>query len=156
MSTKAENIQSPVGRLKGCVNQWVTAGASRYILSILQGGYRIPFKQLPESVFLKNNKSARDNPSFVGSEIQSLLDKRCIVKVSERVFVVNPLTVACNKHGKPRLVLDCRHINHLLCAYKFKYEDVSVVRQLFREGDYAFVFDLKSAYHHVELFPPLW
>ena len=62
---------------------------------------------------------------------------------------MNPLTVAYNRHGKPRLVLDCRHINHLLCTYQFKYKDVSVVRQLFKTGDFTFVFDLKSAYHHI-------
>ena len=153
VSSKDENTQSPVGRLKGAANQWMVAGASRYILSVIQGGYRIPFKKLPESAVLRNNRSARDNPSFVGSEIQSLLDKRCIVEVSEKPWVVNPLTVAYNRHGKPRLVLDCRHINHLLCTYKFKYEDVSVVRQLFKTGDFTFVFDLKSAYHHISLFP---
>ena len=153
VSSKDENTQSPVGRLKGSANQWMVAGASRYILSVIQGGYRIPFKKLPESAVLRNNRSARDNPSFVGSEIQSLLDKRCIVEVSQKPWVVNPLTVAYNRHGKPRLVLDCRHINHLLCTYKFKYEDVSVVRQLFKTGDFTFVFDLKSAYHHISLFP---
>ena len=119
---------------------------------MVQGGYRIPFKQLPDRAYLKNNKSAKDNPSFVSLEISSLLEKQCIVKVSERPYVINPLTVAYNRNGKPRLVLDCRHINHLLCSYKYKYEDVSVAKQLFRQGDYAFCFDLKSAYHHIELF----
>lgn len=32
-------------------------------------------------------------------------------KVDSAPAVVNPLTVACGKGGKPRLVLDCRHIN---------------------------------------------
>ena len=151
LSNKSENIQSPVGRLKSCVSHWITAGANRYILSVIQDGYRIPFKELPESAVLRNSRSARDNPSFVSLEIQSLLEKGCVVEVSEKPFVVNPLTVAYNRHGKPRLVLDCRHINHLLCTYKFKYEDVSFVRQLLKKGDFAFVFDLKSAYHHVTL-----
>ena len=70
-----------------------------------------------------------------------MLEKGCVVEVSEKPFVVNPLTVAYNRHGKPRLVLDCRHINHLLCTYIFKYEDVSVVRQLLKKGDF-FVFVL--------------
>ena len=35
---------------------------------------------------------------------------------------------------------------------KFKYEDASVARDIFQEGDYVFTFDLKSAYHHVEIF----
>ena len=35
---------------------------------------------------------------------------------------------------------------------KFKYEDSAVAKDVFKEGDYAFTFDLKSAYHHVEIF----
>ncbi|MCG7876286.1 MAG: reverse transcriptase domain-containing protein, partial [Candidatus Thiodiazotropha endolucinida] len=152
LSSRSRDSKSPVGRLKMCANQWKSAGANGYILSVVQGGYRIPFKQLPDPVYLKNNKSARENPSFVSSEISSLLKKQCIVKVSDRPYVINPLTVAYNRNGKPRLVLDCRHINHLLCSYKYKYEDVSVVKQMFRKDDFAFCFDLKSAYHHIELF----
>ena len=152
LSNTITSNQSPVGRLKECVSQWEVAGTNDYILSVVKGGYRIPFKDLPDSVYLKNNRSARENPTFVSSEIKSLLEKQCIVKVSEQPYVINPLTVAYNRNGKPRLVLDCRHINHLLCSYKFKYEDVSVVKQLFKQGDYAFCFDLKSAYHHIQLF----
>lgn len=146
------NTESPVGRLKACKNQWIKAGANRYVLSVLEDGYRIPFTKLPESVCLKNNKTARENPSFVSAEIQRLTEKGCIVKVKERPWVVNPLTVAYNKKCKPRLVLDCRHINPFLCTFKFKYEDASVVRQLFEIGDFVFTFDLKAAYHHIEVF----
>ena len=137
---------------RSSTDQWIKAGAKRYVLSIVQEGYRIPFKKLPESTYLKNNKSARDNPEFVSAEIQRLLEKRCIERVTERPHVVTPLTVAFNRKGKPRLVLDCRHINSQLCTFKFKYEDVSVARQMFNAGDFVFVFDLKSAYHSIEIF----
>ena len=55
-------MQSPVGRLKGCANELMVAGASRYILLVIKGGYRIAFKKLPESAVLGNSRSARDNP----------------------------------------------------------------------------------------------
>ena len=55
--------------------------------------------------------------------------------------MINPLTVAENRSGKKRLVLDCRHILTLA--------DVSVGRDLFSAGDFLFKFDLKSAYHHI-------
>ena len=63
--------------------------------------------------------------------------------------VVNPLTVAQNKSGKLRLVLDCRHINKHLFQFKFKYENSEIAKVLFGEGDFLFTFDLKSAYHHI-------
>ena len=65
---------------------------------------------------------------------------------------MNPLTVAFNKSSKPRLVLDCRHINPHLFRYKFKYEDGNVARELLQKGDFIFSYDLKSAYHHITIF----
>ena len=58
---------------------------------------------------LKNNRSARDNPNFVSEEISNLLRKGVISESKNQPDMVNPLTVAYNKAGKPRLVLDCRH-----------------------------------------------
>ena len=36
---------------------------------------------------------------------------------------------------------------------KFKYEDISTLKTLFEPGEYFFSFDLKSAYHHVDIDP---
>lgn len=64
---------------------------------------------------------------------------------------MNPLTVAYGKSGKPRLVLDCRHINQYLIQYKFKYEDIQTAMEMFDLQSYLFCFDLKSAYHHISV-----
>ena len=66
---------------------------------------------------------------------------------------MNPLTVAVNKHGKKRLVLDSRHINLSLFKYKFRMEDAQIARYMFKRGDFAILFDLISAYHHISIFP---
>lgn len=84
-----------------------------YIRDIISHGYKIPFKTIPESVELKNNRSSLENVEFVSSEIESLLAKNCISEVSTKPSVVNPLTVAYNRSGKPRLVLDCRYVNFI-------------------------------------------
>ena len=109
---------------------------------------------MPEQIELKNNKSARDNTQFVKEEVKKLLAKGCVEKVEKRPTVANPLTVATNKSGKKRLVLDCRHLNKCLAKFKFKYEDVSVARQLFEKGTHLFSWDLHSAFHHISVFPP--
>ena len=70
-------------------------------------------------------------------------------------ITVNPLTVALNKSNKPRLVLDCRHINPHLHKYRFKYEDGKVVREVFDVGDFIFSSDVRSAYHHIDIFEEL-
>ena len=147
-SSETNTGKSPVGRLKKNLGQWRSIEASRFVLNVIQYGYRLPFFTIPSSVELKNNKSALDNAKFVSSEIQKLLDKGCVQEVREKPKVVNPLTVAGNKQ-KQRLVLDARHVNPHLFKYKHKYEDASTSRELFQKGDYIFSFDLKSAYHHI-------
>ena len=119
---------------------------------MLRSGYKLPFKTIPSHVELKNNKSSLDNSVIVNNEIEKLLKKGCITKFEDIPSVVNPLTVAFNKSNKPRLVLDCRHINLHLFKYKVKFEDQSVARDLFSNGYFLFSFDLKSAYHHIEIF----
>lgn len=101
---------------------------------------------------LDNNKSARDNVKVVCSEIQKLIDKGCVTEVKNVPFVVNPLTLAFNKTGKPRLVFDCRHINSCIHDFVFRMEDVKIAREIFQKGDFFISFDLKSAYHHFEIF----
>ena len=55
-------------------------------------------------------------------EIQNLLDKKCIYICKEVPHVVNPLTVAYNYSGKPRMVLDCRTINPGLYKENFAWK----------------------------------
>ena len=143
---------TPVGSLKICLSYWEEANVNAHIKDVIVQGYKIPFRTLPDSVQLRNNKSARDNPSFVKEEIQKLLGKGCISRVQIKPIFFNPLTVAYSKTGKARLVLDCRTINKHLMQVKFKYEDVSIAKQLFALGDYVFTFDLRSAYHHINIF----
>ena len=142
---------SPVGRLRNCIQRWVEITDDVYILNVIRFGYKLPFKVIPEQVFLKNNKSARENPDFVSKEISSLLQKGVISEVCEQPHVVNPLTVAYNRSGKPRLVLDCRHINPCLHLFKIKFDDINIAQNLFDKGTFVFTFDLKGAYHHIDI-----
>ena len=125
---------------------------SQYIHNVIEHGYKLPFKKIPDSVILKNNKSARDNMAFVMEEIQMLIEKRVISEVQSTPYLVNPLTVAYNRNCKPMLVLDCRHINDYLHQFKVKYEDISVAETLFDNNTFMYTFDLKGAYHHIDIF----
>ena len=60
--------------------------------------------------------------------------------------------VTTNDRSKKRLVLDLRHINPHLHKWKFKCEDVDTAVLLLNPGDFLLTFDIKSAYHHVEIF----
>ncbi|KAK3087671.1 hypothetical protein FSP39_008985 [Pinctada imbricata] len=150
--SNVEGNLSPFGRLSQHIDHWKEGGASEFILNVVREGYRLPFKEKPTHEVLKNNKSALDNPNIVSEEIDKLLVKKCIQEIDHVPKVVNPLTVAFNKAGKPRLVLDCRHVNKFLHDFKFRLEDVSTAREMFDKNDFLFGFDLKSAYHHIEIY----
>jgi len=145
-------IISPVGRLKDHIHEWRNIGASDYIIDNIDKGYKLPLKHNPENVLLTNNKTSRENVLFVSNEIEKLLKKGCISQVERKPHVVNPLTVAYSKSGKPRLVLDCRHVNPNLFQFRFKYEDSNTARKIFEKGDFVFSYDLSSAYHHLSIF----
>ena len=142
---------SPYNRLRNNKSKLKEAGANLYILEVIEEGYKIPFKAHPNVRRSKNNKSARDNPEFVKEEISKLLTKKCISEIQEEPHVINPLTAAYNKKGKPRLVLDYRNINNNLVKFRFKYEDIQMARQFFKKGMYMFSFDIRGAYNHLDI-----
>lgn len=83
-------------------------------MNVIKCGYAIPFKELPTSIILKNNKSSLNNADFVHGAVLELLDNGCIKEVDKPSFVVNPLTVSVNASGEKRLVLDLRHVNQFV------------------------------------------
>ena len=77
-----------------------------------------------------------------------------MVGVQEIPYICSPLSVVANTQGKLRLVLNLRYLNQFLWADRFKYEDLRVAMLMFQKGDYLFTFDLKSGYHHVDIYEP--
>jgi hypothetical protein len=63
-----------------------------------------------------------------------------------------PLTVSVNAKGKERLILDLRHVNEHIVLSKMKFEDVACAKQFLSSECFGFVWDLKSGYHHVDIF----
>ena len=58
----------------------------------------------------------------------------------------------CVNPGRWEKTFGTRHVNPHLFKYKFKCEDISTAQDLLGEGYYLYTFDIKSAYHHVEIF----
>jgi hypothetical protein len=65
-------------------------------------------------MFMKNNKSA------LKKAICDLIDSGCAYEVPFKPFIVNPLTVATNKSGNMRLILDLSVLNKFVNKEKFK------------------------------------
>lgn len=139
-------------RLKNSFEFWKNIGACNYVLDVINSGYKIPFVKEPESVFLKNNRSALEHSDFVEKAISDLVNANLVREVTEIPHCINPLTVSVNSTGKHRLILDLRHVNKQVLYSKFKFEDWKVASQFLTANSYGFVYDLKSGYHHLDIF----
>ena len=140
------------GKLRLCLSFWKTdLRASKFVTDTIEYGYKIPFDTVPPPFYSRNNKSSLDHPDFVEGAISELIQNRCAVEVQQRPYCCNPLTVAQGK--KLRLVLDLRHPNQFVLQSKFKYEDLTHIAQVLDTEQFYFSFDLKSGYHHVDIFP---
>ena len=97
---------------------------------------------------LANNRSARERPEFVRAELARLEKLGCIVKVSQRPRVVNPMSVVYS--NKWRLVLDgSRGLNPYCTARRTRLEDLSHIGRTVRKGDFMVVNDHDSGYWFV-------
>ena len=141
------------GRLRKFLSQWKQINAPQFILENIEFGYKLPLLTIPAPRIFRNNKSALDERLFVEDAIHSLLFLNCIVELADSPGIINPLSVSKQKSGKKRLILDLRYINRHLYKSKFKCEDLSVAKEVLRPGDFMSSFDLKSGYHHIDIFP---
>ena len=141
---------SVVGRLRSHVNYWKAFGCSEYIISVIMKGYVIPIKGEILPADLANNRSSREEPEFVQSAIDELLESGAIEELENPPLVTNPLTVA-KKGQKLRLVIDLRHLKKQVVFTKCKFEGLETAIQFLRQKGYMTSFDLKSGYHHVDI-----
>ena len=100
---------------------------------------------------IENRSSTRRQDSFVEGAISELMSRGCLREVSDYPQFWNPLHVAVQSSRKLRLMLDLTHLNKFVVKKSVEYEDLRTVLQLFSPGMFVFSFDLKSAYHHVDI-----
>ena len=84
---------------------------------------------------------------MVKRAIGDLVFTGVVIEVDIVPKVVNPLSVSVNSSGKDRLILDLRHVN----LTKFKYEGVKEAKVYAANKKYAFKFDLRHGYHHLDM-----
>ena len=135
-------------RLKASSKFWTEVlHAKPPVIDWIQDGYKLPLLSLSPVFYQANHKSAIDNHEYVSEAIQALLKYRCIQVVATRPHICSPLSVVINDVGKKRLVVNLRYLNH---------EDLRTLMQMFSYKNYMFTFDLKSGYHHLDVFQEHW
>ncbi|CAC5396422.1 unnamed protein product [Mytilus coruscus] len=141
------------GRLAKHVKFWEHIGANSFVIDTISNGYVIPFIDPPVKMFFKNNKSALLNELFVNQTVSELVSTGCVVEVPFQPHVVNPLSVAIQKSGKKRLILDLSVLNKSIKKDKIKFEDWKIAVQYFQKDSYMYKFDLSSGYFHLDICP---
>jgi hypothetical protein len=91
------------GSLKQHLGWWRSHINNENVINTVAEGYRLPLLAILKPEFLKNNKSAYDNDSFVNQEVDKLLDSGIVTKVLEKPTVINALSVAIQANGKKTL-----------------------------------------------------
>ena len=140
------------GNLRRNLDLWKRIGTSSFILNVIERGYMLPFVSFPEPAAFKNNRSSLSHAQFVEEAIRGLVESGRVVQTKVPPRVVNPLSVSVQANGKKRLILDLRYVNKFLHKMHVKYEDWKTAISYFGRGAYMFYFDLKSEYHHLEIF----
>ena len=120
--------------------------APEFVLDIIQNGYKILFQESPLLYSIENLSSALHQRA-----ISELFTHGCIRETPVYPQFCNPLHVTVQSSGKLRLILDLSHLNKFIVKKSLKYEDLRTVLQMFLPGMSVFSFDLKSAYHHIDI-----
>ena len=102
--------------------------------------------------FIDSQKPVIHNSEFFTDSLRELIVSKRVVEVSFKPTVVNPLSVSSNK-GKKRLILDLRYVNLHIWKDRVKFEDWKVFSNYLTKDGYLFKFDLKSGYHHLDIYP---
>ena len=143
------------GRLKQHIAFWERIEAPSFILDTIREGYKIPYKFEPPCSFKLNNHLAKSHGKFVSDSIKELLASNRIseAKCREKLHVTNPLSVSVQPSGKRRLILYLRLVKACLYKRKVKFDDHNKALDYFTLNGFMIKFDLKSGYHHLDIFP---
>lgn len=110
--------------------------------------------QKPPYTFKKNNNSEEVHSEFIEEAINELLESNRIFEAPSRedLHVISHLSVSVQPSGKRRLILDLRAVNACLYKRKVTFDDDKEALEYFTLNGFMTKFDLKSGYHHLDIF----
>ena len=143
------------GRLTHFVEQWEELTDNKWVLSIFQNRFEIPFKSVPPLSVVPINLS-QSSPPLLQEEIAELLKKQAVERIPNPGtprFYSRLFLVPKKKNGKLLPVIDLSLLNQYINKQHFKMETVKSVRQSIMANDWAVSIDLMDAYLHVPIHP---
>ena len=140
-------------KIRACLGWWKAQKAPRLTVSVLRNGYRIPFATQPPPL--------RKSPVMVSdSDVDFILDD---LLEGAQVGAYIPLEGqgkeylargrVDRKAGKPRLILNFRHVNAYVRKQEVRYQSLNDLRRVLTPDCWMFSWDASRAFHHVPLHP---
>jgi hypothetical protein len=141
-------------RLRSRLPFWKALNGRSFVMAILAIGFMLPWGPVgpPPAPWAAANHASAEYAEFVDGAVATLLTTGTILAVNSAHFLVSPLGVVPKAKNKFRLILDLRYLNQFLEVRKFKYETIKSVPDLCALGDFLFSVDLRSGYHHIDMF----
>ena len=143
------------GRLSLFMNEWKKITDDKWVLEIIQKGYKLEFLKKPAFGGIKHTRVPPDQIELISLEIESLLKKNAIEKVSTKnakAGFYSTLFLVAKNSGEMRPVINLRPLNKYLRKLHFKMDTLCKVLDLVQTGDWGLTLDLKDAYFHIKVF----
>ena len=147
----------PVGaRLQRFWQVWHSVGANTRVVSILQEGYNLPFKEKPPLTRSPVIISGYANPvksKHIKDSLQALLQKQAVEKVTtpSSLAFYNRLFLVPKPNNKWRPILDLSRLNCYLATSSFKMETPETIRLSLQKGEWVTSLDFSDAYFHIPI-----
>ncbi|KAA6358630.1 MAG: putative reverse transcriptase [Streblomastix strix] len=111
-------------------------------------------KRLQERLKICPFSGSREEETAYAEKLEEELRENIIEQIHpEQAKWLNPTFIIPKSHQKWRKILDASALNKEIQTIHFKMNGTDQVRDLIRKGDWATSLDLKSAFHHLIVFP---
>lgn len=143
------------GRISRFLNFWRSITTDSWVLTAVEHGVAIPFRNTPLSGFCERNIVHGDAIRICDAEVLSLLNKGAIEMVPEaEARFTSAVFIIPKSSGGHRMIINLKPINKFIEHMHFKMESLALLRDMVRKGDHFVKIDLTDAYLSVPLFKP--
>lgn len=155
-ATPADPPVRPYVAARRAVKRWRALGASRWVITTILRGVQIPWTQVPPRYRSKGYRLAPANEEWAEGELERWLRAGYLRELNaEEAAAAHCVMGGFVTHsaGKPRLVIDYRHVNAFMEKRRFKYETLWELAPSLSPDDNLISWDIADAFHHLGIRP---